>query len=163
MCVNSNAHAPQQSPMPALWTKNREGPGNPLYTDYAITSPDVPIIREDAGALLAAPYWCTIITAPGPNARVVLKRDPSRRDEVLAATTRRIDKVLRLVADAEATHLVLGAWGCGAFGGESEEVARRFDEALRGPHAGVFERVVFAVLDNSKDERFLGPFRRRFG
>ncbi|HEY8377021.1 MAG TPA: poly(ADP-ribose) glycohydrolase domain-containing protein [Nannocystis sp.] len=35
--------------------------------------------------------------------------------------------------------------------------------ALTGAFRGVFERVVFAVLDTSRERRTIGPFERRFG
>ena len=58
--------------------------------------------------------------------------------------------------------VVLGAWGCGAFGGDPELVAERFHAALHGPFRGVFTTVVFAVLDTTAERRFIGPFERRF-
>jgi uncharacterized protein (TIGR02452 family) len=42
-----------------------------MYTDYAIYSPDVPVIRADDGTLLAEPYLCSFITCPAVNAKVV--------------------------------------------------------------------------------------------
>lgn len=41
--------------------------------------------------------------------------------------------------------LILGAWGCGAFGNQPASIARLFREELE-PFLGTFERVVFAVF-----------------
>jgi uncharacterized protein (TIGR02452 family) len=131
---------------------------DPMYTDYAIYSPDVPVIRTDDGALLEQPYLCSFITCPAVNAKVVLKRDPSRRPEIREAMRRRIAKVLAIALAHRHDTLVLGAWGCGAFGNVSEEVAGLFHEALRGSYRGAFARVVFAITDWSEDNRFIGPF-----
>lgn len=136
---------------------------DPLYTSWMLYSPAVPVFRGDDGALLERPWRCSFVTAPAPNSKVVLARDPSREGEVIAAFAERIPRVLRLCAREGDTHLVLGAWGCGAFGGDSERVAKLFDDALCGDLRGVFEEVVFAVLDSSPEQRFLGPFARRFG
>ena len=57
---------------------------------------------------------------------------------------------------------ILGAWGCGAFGYDASIVAQLFGEALERDYRGVFERVVFAVLDSTPETRFIGPFRERF-
>ena len=43
-------------------------------------------------------------------------------------------------------HLVLGAWGCGAFGGDPVVVADVFAELLEGEFNAAFEQVTFGVL-----------------
>jgi uncharacterized protein (TIGR02452 family) len=58
--------------------------------------------------------------------------------------------------------LILGAWGCGAFGNDPRATAADFRAALEGTYAGAFRHVVFAVTDWSADRRFLGPFRDVF-
>ncbi len=135
---------------------------SPMYSDWLLYSPAVPVFRDDDGALLAQPHRCAFITAPAVNAKAVLKRDPTRRGEIQQAMRRRVDRVL-----AAATHhghraLVLGAWGCGAFGNDPEDIAAAFRDALRGPHEGHFELVVFAIVEWRDDERTIGPFRRAF-
>jgi uncharacterized protein (TIGR02452 family) len=134
-----------------------------LYTDYAIYSPDVPVFRDDDGTLLERPYPCAFITAPAVNAKVVLERDRSRRGEVREAMRRRVGKVLVIAAHHGHEALVLGAWGCGVFGNDPQEVADLFREALAASFRGAFARVVFAVLDGSEERRFIGPFERAFG
>jgi uncharacterized protein (TIGR02452 family) len=131
---------------------------DPMYTNYAIYSPDVPVFRTDDGTLLDQPYLCSFITCPAVNAKVVLQRDPSRRPEIHTAMKRRIAKVLTIAASHSHNTLVLGAWGCAVFGNDSREVAELFHEALSGSFRGVFARVVFSILDWSKDARFIGPF-----
>ena len=39
-----------------------------FYSHYAIYSPEVPVIRTDAGDLLPRPYLCSFITCPAVNA-----------------------------------------------------------------------------------------------
>lgn len=74
----------------------------------------------------------------------------------------RIAKVLRVAAFHGHEALVLGAWGCGAFGNDPALVAHRFREALTGPFAGVFSDVVFAITDAKRDRHCLGPFEAAF-
>jgi uncharacterized protein (TIGR02452 family) len=133
-----------------------------LYSDYAIYSPDVPVFRDDEGQLLSDPYLCSFITSPAPNAKVVLERNRGRRAEVRAAMDRRIRKVLAIAARHEHQALVLGAWGCGVFGNDCAEVAELFQAALATHFRGVFARIIFAVLDWSEEQRFIGPFLRTF-
>ena len=134
-----------------------------LYTSWVIDSPAVPVFRGDDGALLEAPWSCGFITAPAPNAKALREYAPQRLGEVGPAFGERIGRVLAAAAQAGRRSVVLGAWGCGAFGCDAEDVARRFAVALAGPFAGVFEAVVFAVLDTSPERRFIGPFERRLG
>lgn len=136
---------------------------NPFYTDYAIYSPHVPVFREESGALLDEPYLCAFITCPAVNARVALERDPACRPAIRAAMARRIERVLAIAAAHNHPHIILGAWGCGAFGNDPLEIATLFRAALAGPYRDAFAEVVFAILDWSASRTFIGPFERVFG
>ena len=136
--------------------------GDPMYTAYAIYAPAVPVFRHDDGTLREEPFPCAFITAPAVNAKVVLQRRPSQRPAIQAAMRERVRRVLAIAADHGHAALVLGAWGCGVFGNDGDEIAGLFHEALTGPFSGAFERVVFAVLDSSPDQQFIGPFKRAF-
>ena len=96
---------------------------DPLYSNYAIYSPRVPVFRSDDGLLLEEPYCVAIITSPAVNASQL---DPARRSEIKSAMWRRILKVLSIGVLQEHDSIVLGAWGCGAFGNDSSEMARLF-------------------------------------
>jgi uncharacterized protein (TIGR02452 family) len=133
---------------------------DPMYTSYAIYSPAVPVFREDDGTLRDEPFSCAFITAPAVNAKVVLERRPSHRPAIRAAMGERTRRVLAIGATHGHDSMVLGAWGCGVFGNDPAEIAGLFRDALAGPYTGVFARVVFAILDSSPEERFIGPFRR---
>lgn len=136
---------------------------DPLYTDYALYSPEVPVFRDDEGRLLDEPYVCSFITSAAVNASALLQRDPDRRTLIKPAMTERIRKVLTIGAALGHTAIVLGAWGCGAFGNDGHEIAALFKQALLGEFRGVYETVVFAMLDFSDDQQFIGPFKTVFG
>lgn len=136
---------------------------DPMYTDYAIYSPDVPVIRADDGNLLDEPYLCSFITCPAVNAKVVLDRDSSRRAEIREAMQTRVAKVLAIAAIHGHEALVLGAWGCGVFGNNGREIAELFRDALTGQFRGIFSKVIFAVTDWSPERRFIRPFEQVFG
>jgi uncharacterized protein (TIGR02452 family) len=135
---------------------------DPMYTSYAIYSPDVPVFRDDDGTLLEQPYLCAFITAPAVNAKVVLDRRPSAGPAIHEAMRERILRVLAIAAAHGHAALVLGAWGCGVFGNDTEDIAGQFYAALTEPFRGAFTHVIFAVLDSSPEEPMIGPFRRRF-
>jgi uncharacterized protein (TIGR02452 family) len=125
-------------------------------SDWAILSPDVPFFREDDGTALDTPWRLSVLTCAAPIASRV---GQPRSADLLQA------RIARVLAIAEAfgyADLVLGAWGCGAFGNDPVRTARDFREALLGPYRGAFREVVFAVTDWSPERRFLGPFRDAF-
>ena len=146
-----------ESPMYAYHERQRDA----MYSDYAIYSPDVPVFRRENGTLLDEPFCCTFITCAAPNVYAMPDRD-ERRKEINAALTRRVDRVLRIAATHGHDTLVLGAWGCGAFGNDPSAVAGMFHDALTGDFSGRFSTTVFAILDSSPSRQFIGPFEMRF-
>lgn len=128
-----------------------------LASEWCIWSPDVPVFRTDAGELLPEPWLMSVVTCAAPQA------DYATREKVRELMTKRIHRALDVFRAHHATHIVLGAWGCGAFGCNPDDVAEIFVEALRGPFDGVFDHVCFAIADWSEERRNLGPFARAFG
>jgi len=133
---------------------------DPLYTDYVIYSPAAPVLRADEGTLLETPYTVGIITSPAVNAAAL---PPERRAEIGPAMWQRILKVLAAGIVHGHDSIVLGAWGCGAFGNDGAEIAELFRQALQENFQGAYGRVIFAILDWSQENRFIGPFQRAFG
>src|SRR5262249_34690905 len=124
--------------------------GSCLYTDHMIYSPDVPVFRDDDDVLLEEPYPLSFITAPAVNAGIVRHREEGRIEPVMRE---RVEKLLALALEHGHENVVLGAWGCGVFRNNPEQVAGWFAEHLTGGGAyrSAFRRVVFAVLDRTAD------------
>jgi Ca-activated chloride channel family protein len=135
---------------------------NPFYSDYVIYSPGVIVLRNDDGQLLEKPYPCAIITSPAVHAKSVRRYMPQRVSEIGPTMWKRILKVLAVAERHQHDSLVLGAWGCGAFGNDGNEIAGLFHKALHENFQGVFQHIVFAITDWSDDHRFIGPFQRVF-
>ena len=133
-----------------------------MYSDWVIDSPDVPVFRDDAGNLLEAPWTMSILTCAAVNGGALSHDAPDRLREVPEVMRRRTARILDVAASRGYRRLILGAWGCGAFQLDPEMMAGIFDDALRTTHAGVFDEIVFAITDWSEEERFIGPFARRF-
>lgn len=127
-----------------------------FYTDNMIYSPKVPVFRKDKGELLTKPVLCNFITSPAVNAGVVKKQEPERAGEILDAMDVRTDKMLSLALHQGNEVLILGAWGCGVFKNDPQEIAGLFKKYLQGKYKNKFKRVVFAVL--TKKEEMLKPF-----
>ncbi len=75
----------------------------------------------------------------------------------------RMERALRLFGAMENRVLVLGAYGCGVFRNDPEDVARFWQELLEGEGWGrLFEMVTFSILERPGKSGNIAPFRRRF-
>lgn len=154
----------------ALWACLRENPmysfhqerRDPFYSDYVIYSPMVPVLRYDDGLLLGMPYHCSMITSPAVHADAVRRYMPGRVGEISSVMWSRILKVLAVAQQHGHTSLILGAWGCGAFGNDGTEIAGLFKRALGQDFRGAFEHVRFSITDWSVERRFIRPFQETF-
>lgn len=119
------------------------------YLDDMIYSPAVPVFRNDDYRYLDSPYPVSIITAPAVNYGAVARNEPQRIDELEAIMQRRINLLLSLAYHHGHTALVLGAWGCGVFGNQPQDMAHWFAQKLlvQQKFYGAFQHIIFAVLD----------------
>ena len=137
---------------------------NIMYLDYAIYSPDVPVIRNDRGDWLEEPYTISVVTSPAPNRSAIMIDDDmpevgsSERKKafkemdakIQEVFDRRIRQVLRIMAVNGHKNIVLGAWGCGVFGNDPIVVSKLFKDALN--EMPFFENIVFAIYDSPDSE-----------
>lgn len=124
-----------------------------FYTDRVIHSPGVPVFRDDRGDLLETPFRAGFLTSPAPNAGTIRRQEPERAAEIPGVLARRAGLVLEVAALHGYRGLVLGAWGCGVFQNDPAVVAEAFRGLLAGRFAGVFDRVVFGILDRKPETR----------
>ncbi len=145
---------------PRMYETNRAC-ASALYTDHMIYSPGVPVFRDDEGNLLPQPYPVSFLTAPAVNVGALKSNELPQIEPTLRG---RLEKLLTVALVHGHGILVLGAWGCGAFKNDPQEVARWFHEALvENPvFAGAFQHVIFAIVDWSPNRRFIAPFERQF-
>ncbi|SNR83786.1 TIGR02452 family protein [Actinoplanes regularis] len=130
-----------------------------LYTDRVIYAPSVPVFRDDKGRLLPAPHPVSFLVSAAPNRSAITRGQPESLPEIGDTLERRAARVLRVAAAHGHRELILGAWGCGVFGNDPDQVAAAFATALAA--APWFDRVVFAVLDRGGRTR--EAFERAFG
>ena len=131
-----------------------------VESDHMIFSPDVLVFRDINGALLSDPFLVSVVTVPAPNRHGAALFAGAK---VLAETMRRRIRILLRIAEQKRfRNLVLGAWGCGAFGNRPEEVAGHFKTVLVDEEFGrYFDEVCFAIY-GKEDGANIREFRKVF-
>jgi len=115
-----------------------------VESDYMLLSPNVLVFRNASLELLAEPFTAGVITVPAPNKRGAAMFAPAGLVE--ETMLRRIRILLLIAADNRYRNLVLGAWGCGAFGNKPQDVAEYFRKVLINEGYGrLFDEVRFAI------------------
>ena len=100
----------------------------PDYTHGMIFSSNVPVIRDNDGNRIENPVACDFITSPAVNrtfAKFFFSR--ARLERTMA---KRIERIVALAARNQPDVLILGAYGCGAFGNRRETVYPQFEQAI---------------------------------
>lgn len=123
-----------------------------LYTDGIIYSPNVPFFRDHNNQLIE-PFLLSIISCPAPNLSA-METEPKNITIIL---TERIIKILKVASFHNHKNIILGAWGCGAFGNDPKLIATIFAGAIKAISS--FEHVCFAVYDNKEDQPTYNTFK----
>jgi uncharacterized protein (TIGR02452 family) len=114
-----------------------------FYTHGVLYSPNVPFFRDEHNLFLETPFLLSIISAPAPNLSGTQKE--GNKNLLVGLIRERAIRVLQVAHANGHKNLILGAWGCGAFGNDPKMVSEAFMLALtKVPH---FEHVTFAVYD----------------
>lgn len=113
------------------------------YTDNVIYSPKVPFIRDEHNLFLNAPFELSIISAPAPN--LSGKHPEGLQFKLKGLIRERAIKILQIAEAHGHKTIILGAWGCGAFGNDPKMIAETFLFALS--KVPTFEHVCFAIYD----------------
>lgn len=127
-------------------------------TDYMILSQAV-VFRDDEYNLIRSPWVMDVVTATAPIAQSGWGGVSQERGAAIMRS--RISRLLDVAAAYGYTDLILGAWGCGAFGNDPKKIAALFKMALL-EREYLFETVCFTIADWSPERRFLGPFSTIF-
>ena len=131
-----------------------------LYSDYMIYSPNVPVFRDDPGKLIKVPYCVSFITAPSVNAGAVRENERQNINKIDTTMINRIRKILQVASKNGQKSLILGAFGCGVFKNNPSDVVGYFKKVLTEEEfKSEFNRVTFAIYDNSIDSRLIKTFR----
>lgn len=130
---------------PKYYEWNNKHKNKALYLNRALYTPN---IRFEHGDKVE---YCDVITCAAPNFSAASKYQDVTRQENNCALINRIQLVLDIAMDNNVGTLILGAYGCGVFGQDPNEVATVFKNLLETGHYN-FDEVIFAIpKDNNKN------------
>lgn len=138
-----------------------------MGSDGIIITPKVEIFKDANGDLLDDSAVVAVMTCAAPMIRY--GTEGMSESEYIELFQNRITGMLRVAAYMGYKFLVLGAFGCGAFGNDAKVVSDLFYNALKEFEFGgmrqsdLFKRIDFAVLSRSSTQYNFKEFYRNFG
>lgn len=128
-----------------------------VESDFMLYTPYVYVFRDVESNLIKDGFTTSVITAPAPNRRGTAMLASAKSIE--STFKKRIRILLRIAIREGKKNIVLGAWGCGAFGNKPHEVAEYFRSILIDEgYLKKFDNVVFAIC--GKDDKNITAFRK---
>lgn len=121
--------------------------------------PDVCVFRGDE--VEGYPLWSQPVWLGGVIAAALRSVDTggeSLDPKQVAFVRSKIDGVLSLARHHKHKVLVLGAWGCGAFGNSASCIAEVFKEAIHGPYGLGLDTVIFPLVRKENSKAFSTAF-----
>ena len=137
-----------------------------MASDAMIFSKKTEIIRDKNGELLDDTVTVGVLTCAAPY--VVHGIGDMTPEDYMEVLSHRISAMLKCAAFMGYSHLVLGAWGCGAFGNDPNLVAELFYRAVKEfdydgvGFKGFFRSVTFAVLSRDREQKNFKAFEEFF-
>lgn len=167
LCRTSTLLCSLESPEAEEYYKYHRQLDTNMASDAIMITPKVEIIKDSNGNLLDESVIVSVMSCAAPMVR--LGKEGMTEEEYQTMFYNRIVGMLRVAAVMGYRHLVLGAFGCGAFGNDAKVVSDLFYKALKEfrldqmSEKDCFRRIDFAVLTNSIDQYNYTEFYRNFG
>lgn len=141
ICHNSNLYNILRA-KPEYYKKNNTRLNKALYLDRALYSPDVIFKRDDVVKKI------DVLTCAAPNYTTASKYCNVSENENSEALRKRIRFILSILYAKQLDYVILGAFGCGVFGQDAEEVANIFIEEINNIYGDSKPtEFIFAVID----------------
>ena len=136
-----------------------------MGTSAMMITPKVEIIRDDNGRFLPEPVETSVLTCAAPK---LVKGEKLNMKNYRSLVYNRIGYMLTVLAHQGFKNLVLGAWGCGAYGNDAAIISDLFKASIvNSKYKGysyneVFDSITFAVLDKTDSQYNFKQFKRNF-
>ena len=150
--------------MDGMYELNFIQQGYPMDENFGgIYSADVTVFKDGKYEWLHNPYQTAFISVAAMNVNRALRQgenilvDGRLSDRAVAITKNKIRTIYRIGILHGHDSLVLGAWGCGAFGNPPEQMAQLFIDVLNEDEfRGRYKDIRFAIIEdhNSKGRNY---------
>ena len=137
-----------------------------MGSDAVIIHPQVEIIKDEKGDLLEDTVVVAVMTCAAP--MLTYGMEGMSQEQYESMMYGRITGMLKVAAYSGYKHLVLGAFGCGAFHNDAKVVSDIFYKALKEfdfdgmKENDMFRSIDFAVLSTSDNHYNYDEFARNF-
>lgn len=166
LCRKSSLYLSLKSEKASAYYDYNRSLGTYMGSDAVMIHPHVEIIKDESGALLPDSVVVAVMTCAAPMIKYGFEGLTWKQYETMLLG--RITGMLKVAAYFGYKHLVLGAFGCGAFGNDAKVVSDLFYKALKEfdfdgmRQKDMFRRIDFAVLDRTADQYNYKEFYRNF-
>lgn len=160
LCRCSTLYASITSKKASEMYKYNNTHASKVESDYMLISPNVAVFRDEQYEFLDTPVVMGVVTVPAPNRYgAALLASKKLIEETFI---RRIRIMLAAAVKYGYKNLVLGAWGCGAFGNKPEDVAGYFKQIIIDEEYGkCFDEICFAIY-GKENVHNITSFRKVF-
>ena len=162
ICRNSFLYPELKKYKRTYYQVNQEYPNDYFYSPALIYANQVKVIRDEREDRIVLGRLVDFVSIAAPNVTAMrLAQIELNLSRIYSDLENKILRTLRMFKNNRATHLVLGAFGCGVFGNDPQMVARAFKEVLaRREFQGAFSEIYFDILNNPQA---LQAFEEVFG
>lgn len=169
LCRKSSLLISLESKEASIYYENNKKLRTNMGSNAIIITPKVEVIKDQDGNLLDESVVVAVMTCAAPNINTEYGYEGMTEEHYKHLIYCRIVGMLRCAAIMGYKYLVLGAFGCGAFGNDAKIVSDLFYKALKEfeldgmREKDLFNRIDFAVLSRSQDQYNFKQFYRNFG
>lgn len=151
LCYNSFLYNVLKEYENTFYDWNRKHLNKSLYLNRALYSKDILFFETKTNKKT----YCDVITCPAPNKKAAIEHGKFLEKENSKILESRIKFILDIAKENKVETLILGAFGCGVFGQDANEVSFIFNKLLNTSYKNLFKNVIFAIpMFNPKDSNY---------
>lgn len=138
---------------------------NYLYGDDSLFASQITLlVNEDGSFISENPYGFDVLTTAAPNLKRILSYCDIKAEDALALCEQsmffRINHIMTCILNLSTSYdrIILGAFGCGAFGNDAEYVATLFRDYITNMQSSLeycnFKEIQFVMPDDANYNKF---------
>ena len=137
-----------------MYEINKENSMDGIYNDIGIYTNEICIFKLDRDGEYIDPFYTSVISCPAVNKTYAMKNDIDE-EHIYDKMIDRIKLIFEIAQKHNVDILILGAFGCGVFGNNLEDVKNIFTNLLMNDYENIFEQIVYAIPDDDKFDIFI--------